>query len=100
MAAVTPTKASDRKLALKEVLDWMVGDGLVDEGAATKLLHESRMAGRPGLRHPIMVIGEARLRSLKAPQGPLTPQSLTEWLSARLRMPFYHIDPLKIDLKS
>jgi general secretion pathway protein E len=100
MAAVTPTKASDRKLGLKEVLDWMVGDGLVDEAAATKLLHESRMAGRPGLRNPIIVIGEARLRSLKAPQGPLTPQSLTEWLSARLRMPFYHIDPLKIDLKS
>src|SRR5471032_919061 len=100
MAAVTPTKASDRKLSLKEVLDWMVGDGLVDAAAATKVLSEARMSGRPGLRNPIMVIGEARLRSIKAPAGPLTPQTITEWLGARIKMPCYHIDPLKIDLKS
>src|SRR5260221_2545160 len=100
MAAVTPTRATDRKLLLKEVLDWMVEDGLLDAAAAAKVATQARAAGRPGSRHPIIVIGEARLRSAKAPGSPLTAQAITEWLGERLRMPFYHIDPLKIDLKS
>ena len=100
MAAVTPTRATDRKLSLKEILDWMVEDGMVDAPTAAKVVQEARAAGRPGQRHPAIVIGESRLRSAKAPGGPLTPQSITEWLGARLKMTFYHIDPLKIDLKS
>jgi general secretion pathway protein E len=100
MAAVTPTKAADRKLSLKEVLDWMVEDGLVDAAAAAKIVQEARAAGRPGQRHPAIVIGESRLRSAKAPSGPLTPTFIMEWLGVRVKLPFYHIDPLKIDLKS
>ena len=100
MATATPTKASDRKLVLKEVLDWLVEDGLIDGASAARVVQEARAAGRPGLRHPVIVIGEARLRSAKAPGAALTPQSISEWLGARLKLPFYHIDPLKIDLKS
>ena len=44
MAAVTPTKASDRKLSLKEVLDWMVEDGMVDAPTAAKVMSEARIA--------------------------------------------------------
>jgi general secretion pathway protein E len=99
MAAVTPTRATDRKLQLKEVLDWLVEDGLVEAAAAAKILQDSRTA-RGGTRHPIVVIADARLRSLKPPLPALNPQALTEWLGGRLRMPCYYIDPLKIDLKS
>src|SRR5260221_2687511 len=100
MAAVTPTRATDRKLLLKEVLDWMLKHGLLDAAAAAKVSLAARHAGRPSTSHPIIVIGEARLRRAKAPGSPLTAQAITEWLGERLRMPFYHIDPLKIDLKS
>ena len=95
MAAITPARAIDRKLQLREVLDWLVEDGIVDAAAAQKIMKEPR-----GNRHPIVVIADARLRSLKAPQVALNAQALTEWLGARLRMPCYYIDPLKIDLKS
>jgi general secretion pathway protein E len=99
MAAATPTTRVDRKLQMREVLDWMVADGLIDAEVANKLLHESRF-GRGGTRHPILVISEANLRSLKAPGPQLSADLLTEWLAGRVRMPFYHIDPLKIDLKA
>jgi general secretion pathway protein E len=99
MAAATPTSRVDRKLQMREVLDWMVADGLIDAEVANKLLHESRF-GRGGTRHPILVISEANLRSLKAPGPQLSADLLTEWLAGRVRMPFYHIDPLKIDLKA
>src|SRR5438132_6333879 len=99
MAAVTPARATDRKLQLKEVLDWMVEDGLLEPAVAAKVLQDSRTA-RGGSRHPIVVIADARLRSAKPPQPLLNAQAITEWLAARLRMPCYYIDPLKIDLKS
>jgi general secretion pathway protein E len=100
MATVTPTRTGDRKLQLREVLDWLVEDGMVEPAVAAKIVTEARNAARPTPRHPIVVVTDARLRSLKAPGGPLTGPVLTEWLSARLKMPFYHIDPLKIDLKA
>ena len=99
MAAVSPSSRIDRKLQLREVLDWLVEDGMAAPDAAAKLLQDSRFA-RGGGRHPVIVISEARWRSLKPPHPLLTPELLTEWLAGRARMPFYHIDPLKIDLKA
>ena len=98
MAAVTPAKAGDRKLQLKEVLEWMVEDGLLDAPTAAKVLSETRAKG--GIRHPVTSITEARLRALKAPHAQLTGPVVTEWLAARLKIPFFNIDPLKIDLKN
>ncbi|MEO5676093.1 MAG: type II/IV secretion system protein, partial [Usitatibacter sp.] len=98
MASVTSARV-DRKLQLKEVLDWLVADGWVEAAAAAKLLHDGRFA-RGGARHPLMTIGDARLRSKIPPAAVLTAEVLTEWLAARLRIPAYRIDPLKIDLKA
>ncbi|HUL96094.1 MAG TPA: GspE/PulE family protein [Usitatibacter sp.] len=98
MAAVTPAKATDRKLTLKEVLDWMIEDGLVDAAAAAKITSDSRQKG--GARHPVVAISELRLKAAKAPNAPLTAAFITEWLASKVRLPFYHIDPLKIDLKN
>lgn len=96
MASVASTKA-DRKLQLKEVLDWLVEDGLVEAEAAAKLMQE----GRGKLtRHPVTIISEARWRSKKPPGAILNSDVLVGWLAARVKMAHYHIDPLKIDLKS
>jgi general secretion pathway protein E len=40
------------------------------------------------------------VRSLKPPQPELSAEALSEWLARRLRLPYFHIDPLKIDLKA
>ena len=71
MATVTPTKASDRKLQLKEVLDWLVEDGMVAAEVAAKMLSDSRY-GAGGKRHPVTVVAEARLRSTRAPSCELS----------------------------
>src|SRR5512140_42484 len=97
MSVVKPSPRVDRKLQLREVLDWLVEDGLAESAAAAKVLEDSRV-GRGGTRHPFVAIGESRLPSRKTGQA-LNPETLTEWLAARLKMPYYHIDPLNIDLK-
>jgi general secretion pathway protein E len=95
MSAVTPAKSVDRKLTLKEVLDWLVQDGHIDAATSARLL-----ASEAGKRHPITVIVDARIRSMLPPNGPLTADVVTEWLANRLGVPFYRIDPLKIDLRA
>src|SRR5690349_14090129 len=98
MAAAAPSRV-DRKLQLKEVLDWMVEDGLLDADTAAKTLQDSRFA-KGGSRHPVVVVAEAKLRAKAPPHAPLTPEFVTEWLAKKVKLPFYFIDPLKIDLKA
>jgi general secretion pathway protein E len=96
MAAVKPAARVDRKLQLREVLDWLVEDGQVEGAAAMKLIEEARFHG--GSRHPFVMIADARLKS-RATGQPLNAEVLTEWLAARMKMGYFHIDPLEIDLK-
>jgi general secretion pathway protein E len=97
--APTASRASDRKLHLREVLDWMVEDNMLTRPEAAKVLEDARSALRQ-TRHPAITLGEARLKMAKPPHSPITPALVMEWLAGRLKMPFYHIDPLKIDLNA
>src|SRR5688572_9208849 len=101
MASTSSTTArpatGDRKLQLKDILDWMVEDGHLDPEGAQKLAQDART--RPG-KHPIVTVAEARLRSKKLPSLLLTADIVTEWIALKVKMPSYRIDPLKIDLKS
>ncbi len=93
-----PAPGVDRKLTLKEVLEWAVLDGHVARQDAAKLLADHARAR--GGKHPITYIAEARLRSAVVAGGTLNAEGITAWLAARLHMPFFHIDPLKIDLRA
>src|SRR5436190_1770183 len=101
MAAASPSTAkpaaSDRKLQLKELLDWMVEDGHIDAQDAQKIHQEARL--RPG-RHPIVNVAEAKLRSKKLPSLLLGADIITEWVALKVKMQSYRIDPLKIDLRA
>jgi len=101
MATTSPTTAkpaaSDRKLQLKELLDWLIEDGHIDAQEAAKVQQEAR--ARPG-RHPIVNVAEAKLRSKKLPSLQLSADIITEWVALKVKMTAYRIDPLKIDLKS
>ena len=99
MASVSTGARVDRKLQIKEIVDWLVADGLIEAEAGAKLLGDARF-GRGGARHPVLVVSEARLRSKVAPNPVLTADALTEWLAGKVGLPYFHIDPLKIDLRS
>ncbi len=99
MAVVNAPRTGDRKLHLREVLDWMVEDGMLTAPEAAKVLEEARSALRQ-TRHPALTLGEARLKMAKPPHTQITSVTVMEWLAGRLKMPFFHIDPLKIDLNA
>jgi general secretion pathway protein E len=96
-AATAPSagnKAQDRRLRLDDILKLMLADGLVPSPDA-ELLARSRTHR---FEHPLEAVADRKWKSLKAPHPPMTLEWLVEWLAGKLGVPYFHIDPLKIDL--
>ena len=85
----------ERKLTLGELLHWLAQDGMVSAVEAEKLAR-NRKADHSNL-HPLVIISEQKWRSLLPPGKPLSVEFLTEWLAARIGMPYFHIDPLQLN---
>jgi general secretion pathway protein E len=80
------------------VVDGLLDDKLIGKDDATALLEDPRY--KRGDIHPLIAVADAKLKSLKPPQRSLDIEKLTQWLAARVKMTYYHIDPLKIDLRA
>jgi general secretion pathway protein E len=85
----------DHRLALSEVLQALVAEGLVPKPEADKLVAGRRLRGAD--HHPLLVIADQKWRSVKPPQKLLSLEWLTEWLARQTGMEYFHIDPLKIN---
>jgi len=85
----------EHRLTLAEILDLLVEDEMVSRTDAEALRAERRLQG--GKHHPLVVVADQKWRSAKPPAPLLGLENLTEWLSGRLGLEYYHIDPLKID---
>ncbi|MBP6528903.1 MAG: type II/IV secretion system protein [Burkholderiales bacterium] len=72
----------------------MAADGLVDRSLIDGLRDTAKFRSYD---HPLTLIAEQKWRSEKAPKRLLTLEMLSEWLAARLKVPYLHIDPLKVD---
>jgi general secretion pathway protein E len=83
---------SNQRLALPEVLDWLVEDKLIGAEPAALLKKERRYYR--GALHPLAIVAEQKWKNGAAA---LTLDYLSEWLAKRVGLPYFHIDPLKID---
>jgi general secretion pathway protein E len=92
MQQVVKPKTEDRRLALAEVLDWMVADGVASAEAAEQLKKERRYYR--GNLHPLAIVAEQKWKKGGAL---LTLDALAEWLAKHVGLGYLHIDPLKID---
>ena len=87
-------QSGQHKLTLGEVLQLLVKDGMVPPEDAEKLARNRKA----DFSHPLVVIGGQNWRNLLPPGKPLSVEFLTEWLAARIGMPYFHIDPLKLNI--
>jgi len=90
-----PGEGTPHRLALAELLDWMVGDKLVSRETAEELKKERRYYR--GALHPLVIIAEQKWRAPGTGGKFLQLETLSEWLAKRVGMEYLHIDPLKID---
>ncbi|HEY8067269.1 MAG TPA: GspE/PulE family protein [Burkholderiales bacterium] len=97
-AAQEQPKATERRLTIADLLDWLVEDKMVDSADAEKMKKERRYYR--GSQHPLSVIADQKWKSALPPNKPLALEPLTEWLARRVNLDYRHIDPLKIDFSS
>ena len=69
---------AERRLALAEVLNWLVEDGALEASAAEQLRKERRYYR--GEAHPLAIVAEQKW---KRGNTPLTLDWLAEWLAKR-----------------
>src|SRR6476646_5461543 len=88
------TAPADRRLRLDDILKLMVADGLILPADAERIARSRTQR----FEHPLELIAEQKLKSLKAPHRMLLLEPLVEWLAGKLDIPYRHIDPLKVEL--
>lgn len=86
----------NRKLDVHEILTWLEEDEMVTADNA----HMVRMLSRGKAyedKHPLEIIAERNWVDEKKPR-PLTLDALSEWFAQRVGLPYFRIDPLKVDV--
>jgi general secretion pathway protein E len=91
-------KHAEHKLALQEVLGWLSADGIVADDKA-ELLAGLAERGAYKDKHPLLILGKRGWNDARPPHAPLSVESLSVWLAARCGMPYFRIDPLKLDVQ-
>ncbi|MBI1966174.1 MAG: type II/IV secretion system protein [Betaproteobacteria bacterium] len=90
-----PPSQGGRRLQLPDLLADLVTDGLVPKEVADQLARDRRFA-RADV-HPLTVIADQKWKDPRNPKKALHLEMLTEWLAQKSGLPYFHIDPFKID---
>jgi general secretion pathway protein E len=88
------TKALD----LQQIFTWLLADGMVEKAEVKAQYTHAQgiLRNTPGSMHPLSAVAHCKLLHAKTSRL-LTLDALTEWLADRSQLPFYRIDPLKVD---
>jgi general secretion pathway protein E len=89
----------NKALDLQQIFTWLLADGLVDKAhVKANFAHaQGILKNTVGHMHPLCAVAHSKLQSAKPPHKQLTLDTLTEWMAGHAKLPFYRIDPLKID---
>jgi general secretion pathway protein E len=92
-------KAAVKRLDLHQIFAWLLADGIVAKADAKAFYNHAQgmLKSGPASMHPLTAVAQCKLQSALPPHKVLTLDWLTEWLAAKVQLPFFRIDPLKID---
>ncbi|HTT11956.1 MAG TPA: GspE/PulE family protein [Burkholderiaceae bacterium] len=82
------------KLPLSFVVKSLVYEGLMAKADGERILS---VKSRESRVHPLTLLAEMNLRSPGAARELLDLERLTMWLADRAKLPYQHIDPLRVD---
>ncbi|MFC7298891.1 GspE/PulE family protein [Herminiimonas aquatilis] len=92
-------KSAAKKLDLQQIFTWLLADGIVAKDDVKTFYNQAQaiFKNAPIAMHPLVAVAQCKLLSAAIPHRPVTLDWLTEWLAGKVKLPFYRIDPLKID---
>jgi general secretion pathway protein E len=76
------------------VVKQLVADGLLSTADAERF---KQTGGRERAGHPLAVLAEMNYRSPQPDRKLLDIETLTQWLAGKASLPYFHIDPLRVD---
>jgi general secretion pathway protein E len=85
-------------LRLSDLLRLLVTHGRVEKSLAEKL-HQDRKRDSSRI-HPIVIVADQKWPDLHKPSQLLTIDTLTRFVAEQAEVPFYQIDPLKLDFSA
>jgi general secretion pathway protein E len=91
--------ARPKTLDLQTLFSWLLADGIVDKsGVKAHFAHaQGILKTAAGSMHPLTAVAQCKLISAQPPHRLLTLDVLSEWVAAKVGLPFVRIDPLKVD---
>ncbi len=87
-----------QSLRLQDLLRLLIADGRIDRHAAESC-YRAHKRDRSHV-HPIIVVAEQKWTDSQAPDQLLTVETLSRFVAAKADVPYYAIDPLKLDFSS
>jgi general secretion pathway protein E len=87
----------DAKLTIHQVLHWLQDDNLISAGDYEKCLQYGTTS-KSQKKHPLNVLVECGVTDQTQFSKLFTLEDLTRWLAKKVNLPYYYIDPLKIDV--
>jgi general secretion pathway protein E len=93
-AAKAALAAPSGRLPLSYVVKGLVHDGMMARADGERILSVKTREARV---HPLTLLAEMNLRSPSATRELLDIERLTQWLAEKARLPYQHIDPLRVD---
>ena len=93
------TKAAPKNLDLQQIFTWLLADGVVEKANVKKHFTQAQGIFRNATiaMHPLTAVAQCKLLSAFPPHRLITLDWLTEWMAGKVNLPFFRIDPLKID---
>ncbi len=92
-------KAAPKVLDLQQIFTWLLADGLLEKAEVKAQFTQAQgiLKNAEAGMHPLTAVAQAKLKSAFPPHKVITLDWLTEWMAGKVKLPFYRIDPLKID---
>ena len=92
-------KTAPKSLDMQQIFTWLLADGLVEKPNVKKNYAQAQaiFKNATGWMHPLTAVAQCRLQSAFPPHRLITLDWLTEWMAGKVGLPFFRIDPLKID---
>jgi general secretion pathway protein E len=93
------TNKTAKNLDLHQIFAWLLADGIVEKADAKAHYNHAQgiLRSGPASMHPLTAVAQCKLQSAIAPHKVMTLDWLTEWTAGKVKLPFFRIDPLKID---
>ncbi len=89
---------SEAKLEIDYILNLLGKDGLINQQQRSQLSNISTERTKVHI-HPLITIAEQGWKSSTVPSYPLSLETLTKWLAAKVNQTYLRIDPLKINVQ-